>query len=75
MPKSTRSKLVAKADKVFSEYIRTRNADERGYVPCFTCGKVDHWKSQAPVASNQTSWTRSDAASDLRKQPANARAT
>mgnify|MGYP003644948864 FL=1 len=44
--KSKRSKLIAKADKVFSQYIRKRNADHRDYVACFTCGKVDHWKSQ-----------------------------
>ena len=44
--KSKRSKLVEKADRVFSEYIRRRNADSRGFVPCFTCGKIDHWKSQ-----------------------------
>lgn len=46
MAKSNRSKLVARADKVFSQYIRTRNADNRGFVACFTCGKIDHWKSQ-----------------------------
>ena len=42
--KISRSKLVKKADKVFSEYIRRRYADARGYAKCFTCGKVDHWK-------------------------------
>ena len=42
--KPTRSKLVKLADKVFSEFIRQRNANELGITECFTCGKVDHWK-------------------------------
>src|SRR3990172_1925066 len=37
-------KLKAKLDKVFSVYIRTRTADFRGYVKCFTCPKMGHWK-------------------------------
>lgn len=46
MPKKpTRSKLVKQADKIFSEYIRRRNANELGMAECFTCGKVDHWKN------------------------------
>tara|TARA_R100001230_G_C5647745_1_gene153168 strand:- start:98 stop:490 length:393 start_codon:yes stop_codon:yes gene_type:complete len=42
--KSTRKSLIKKLDKVFSEYIRRRTADQKGYVECFTCGKRDHWK-------------------------------
>lgn len=38
------SELKKKLDKVFSEYIRRRNADENGMVKCFTSGKVMHWK-------------------------------
>lgn len=45
MKKPSRSTLVKKADKAFSEYIRQRYADRNGNVECFTCGKVDHWKS------------------------------
>lgn len=30
--------------KVFSQFIRLRDADENGYCRCFTCGKVVHWK-------------------------------
>lgn len=46
MPKKpNRSKLVKQADKIFSEYIRRRNANELGMAECFTCGKVDHWKN------------------------------
>lgn len=33
-----------KLDKVFSVYIRRKEADEYGYVRCFTCGKRLHWK-------------------------------
>lgn len=32
--------LTAKADAVFSQYIRHRDADGRGNVRCFTCSKV-----------------------------------
>lgn len=37
-------KLKQKLDVIFSQYIRLRNADDRGYVNCFTCGTVKHWK-------------------------------
>lgn len=40
----SRKKLVEKADKVFSEYIRRRNANHAGLVTCYTCGKQDEWK-------------------------------
>lgn len=30
--------------KIFSEFIRLRDADENGYCRCFTCGLVRHWK-------------------------------
>jgi hypothetical protein len=35
--------LIAKLDKVFSEYIRLRDS-ENGYCKCISCGKVHHWK-------------------------------
>lgn len=40
MQKSTINKL----DKVFSEFIRLRDANANGYVRCISCGKIDHWK-------------------------------
>lgn len=40
----SRKSLVNKADKLFSEYIRRRNANHAGLVSCFTCGKQDEWK-------------------------------
>lgn len=42
--KPKRSTLVKKADAIFSQFIRQRNADDNGMTECFTCGKQDHWK-------------------------------
>lgn len=39
-----RSTIVQKLDKVFSQYIRLKDADHAGYVTCFTCGVTKHWK-------------------------------
>lgn len=33
-------------DAIFSKYVRLAHADNEGYVTCFTCGKIKHWKSQ-----------------------------
>ena len=41
--KSTRTQVVAKLDKVFSEYIRRRYAKD-DIATCVTCSKQDHWK-------------------------------
>jgi hypothetical protein len=35
--------LEKQLDKVFSEYIRLRDADSQGYVWCVTCGKPHYW--------------------------------
>lgn len=40
----TRSQLVKKLDKVFSEWLRRSYADEDGNVSCYTCGEVMNWK-------------------------------
>jgi serine protease inhibitor len=37
--------LKKKLDRIFSEYIRRRNADSNGFVKCYTCCKTDHWKN------------------------------
>ena len=34
---------LSKLDKVFSEWIRQRDADEYGRVKCCTCDTVSHW--------------------------------
>jgi hypothetical protein len=33
-----------KLDKLFSEFIRRREANSDGFTKCFTCGKIGHWK-------------------------------
>lgn len=38
------AKLKKDLWKVFSEYIRRRDADSFGNTKCFTCGKRDHYK-------------------------------
>lgn len=45
MAKSTASKIKKELDRVFSIYIRTRNATANGTVMCFTCGTKGHWKT------------------------------
>ncbi len=43
-PKQTdSSKIRAKLDGLFSDYIRLRDADENGIVKCITCGDEQHW--------------------------------
>lgn len=42
--KPTLKSLKNKAWKVFSEYIRRRDADEGGTVRCYTCGALYFWK-------------------------------
>ncbi len=44
MKKKTRSKVVKELDRVFSIFIRTRDANLDGFVECFTCGRSYHWK-------------------------------
>lgn len=36
--------LEKKLDRIFSEYIRLRDANEHGYCQCVTCGKFYFWK-------------------------------
>jgi len=36
--------LVAKLDKIFSEYIRLRDSDKNGYVICISCNRLEYWK-------------------------------
>jgi len=42
-PVSVKS-LIKKFDRIFSEYIRLRDADSNGYIRCISCGKLIHWK-------------------------------
>ena len=45
MAKRSASKIKKELDRVFSIYIRTRNASTNGTVMCFTCGTKGHWKT------------------------------
>lgn len=47
MKKPTIKSLKNKAWKLCSEYVRRRDADEGGFVGCFTCGAPLHWKNEA----------------------------
>ena len=38
------STLKKKCWKIFSEYIRRKYANKRGYAVCVTCGVKKHWK-------------------------------
>lgn len=42
--KGARSLLVAKLDRYFSKYIRSKDADHAGFVECYTCGKRKQWR-------------------------------
>lgn len=35
---------MKKLDRIFSEFIRLRDADKNGYCKCISCGKIQHWK-------------------------------
>ncbi len=36
--------LKSKLDRVFSEFIRLRDSDEKGYCRCISCNKIVFWK-------------------------------
>lgn len=36
--------LKDKLDRIFSEYIRLRDADANGYCRCISCDAIHHWK-------------------------------
>lgn len=40
-----RQALIHDLDFVFSRYIRTREATPKGFVSCYTCGKIDLWNN------------------------------
>lgn len=42
--KSSLRVLTEKLDRVFSEYIRKRDANQSGYITCCTCSTTKHWK-------------------------------
>jgi len=42
--KPSRSKIVKKLDAEFSRYIRLKYSDHNGYVKCYTCNRIKHYK-------------------------------
>ena len=40
----TFSGLIAEADRIYSQYIRLVNSNLSGYVECYTCSEILHWK-------------------------------
>ena len=44
MKKSSVKTLKARADKLWSEYVRQNEADVTGYCRCCSCGRSFHWK-------------------------------
>ena len=42
--KPSRATLKRKCWTLMSEIVRRQDADWRGYVACYTCGKQRHWK-------------------------------
>ncbi|HRP30481.1 MAG TPA: recombination protein NinG [Agriterribacter sp.] len=37
------SSLIEDADAVFSQWVRLKNASQKGFAKCFTCGIEKHW--------------------------------
>jgi hypothetical protein len=42
--KNPRKVLIDKVDRLFSKYIRQRDANEGGWITCCTCGKQLPWE-------------------------------
>jgi hypothetical protein len=49
-----RSTLVKKLDKIFSIWIRSKDADHTGQVDCYTCGVSKSWKYETDAGHFQS---------------------
>ena len=49
-----RSTIVKKLDKVFSIWVRSKDADHAGMVDCFTCGVTKSWKYEIDAGHFQS---------------------
>ena len=49
-----RSAIVKKLDKIFSIWIRSKDADHAGMVDCFTCGVTKNWKYETDAGHFQS---------------------
>jgi hypothetical protein len=55
-----RSAIVKKLDKIFSIWIRSKDADHAGMVDCFTCGVTKNWKYEIDGIFNRVVSTKPD---------------
>ena len=60
--RNTRKQLVKQLDEVISKYVRRSNADQLGFVRCYTCKKRVRWQdSDCSHYISRTKWpTRFD---------------
>lgn len=49
-----RSAIVKKLDKIFSIWIRSKDADHTGQVDCYTCGVSKDWKYEIDAGHFQS---------------------
>ena len=49
-----RSTIVKKLDKIFSIWIRSKDADHTGMVDCYTCGVSKSWKYEIDAGHFQS---------------------
>jgi hypothetical protein len=49
-----RSTIVKKLDKIFSIWIRSKDADHAGMVDCYTCGVSKDWKYEIDAGHFQS---------------------
>jgi len=49
-----RSTIVKKLDKVFSIWVRSKDADHTGQVDCYTCGVSKSWKYECDAGHFQS---------------------
>ena len=49
-----RSAIVKKLDKVFSIWVRSKDADHTGQVDCYTCGVNKSWKYEIDAGHFQS---------------------
>ena len=50
--KPTVTKLKKKLDTIFSKYIRLKDANNAGYVKCYTCGVSKFWEKDGMQAGH-----------------------
>lgn len=49
-----RSAIVKKLDKVFSIWVRSKDADHTGQIDCYTCGVSKDWKYEIDAGHFQS---------------------